>query len=640
MAILPSRISFLRFKMSASIIRSTLLIAAVAGSLACWIWGHTGEILLDFGGQLYIAWQVSIGKVLYRDVSSVYGPLSPCLNAIVMKLFGPSLNVILTANLIILGFITAILYFLLRAMSSTFSTTVATIFFLSVFALSAPTRLANYNFLTPYAHEMTHGFLLCLAAIACIEWFSHKQTLLPVFAGGLLTGLAFLTKPEIFLGCAAAFYLGLLAVVWTQRSKSFGRILAAALIALALPPVIALLFFSTGMPLKAAFSSVIGGWQFINQPFVVSSNFYKGSFGTDEPLRNLRLMLQYTALYSLLAAGLASISIACRLHSQSLVHGLGILFAVLTFFLITAIGDHFDSFWSDIARGLPLFAMFVVTATSLKVLKRIPHPGLQFPFAVLSLAFLAKIILFTRTYHYGFVLAAPCGMLAVVAMLDWLPHWVARKGGSATIARIGACGIFAAIIFHNLILTRQTIRERTLLVPLALGGATWTRPSDAASIDAIKWLSTTNATVAVIPDASGINYAAARPNSIPFIELNPIGLMIYGQSRIVAAFNQNPPDYILLMKFPEDAFSAHLFGEDYGLQLFAWISAHYRVAGLFLNGDHPIQMLEKKSSPYALLYPSINYSSPAHPAPPPLPTNAPNSSPNSSGTIPPRSHLP
>ena len=596
MAIPSPRDGFKGRQTIGGIMCSAALITAVGGSLAWWIWGRTGEILLDFGGQLYIAWQISSGKVLYRDVASVYGPLSPCLNAALMKIFGPSLNVVLTANLIVLSVTISVLYFLLRNMSGALAATGAVICFLCIFALSAPTKLTNYNFLTPYAHEMTHGFLLCLAAIACIEWFFRKQTVLSVFTGGLLSGLAFLTKPEIFLGCASAFSCGIAAVLWIRRSKSIVRILFTAATAVAIPPLASLLYFLTVMPARDAFNGVLGGWQFVNQPFVLSSNFYKGSFGTDEPVKNLRLMLQYAWLYALLAAILTLISLSCGSRGRRITRVLGSLLGIAGFFLVTSLGNHFDSFWADIARGLPLFAIFIIAITAVRVVKRRSQPILQFPFAVLSIVFLAKIILFARTYHYGFVLAAPCGMLAVVAMLDWFPQWIERKGGSASVARIGAAGIFAAIILHSLILTRQVIGERTLPVPLAMGGSTWTRQSDGASVDAIKWLSTTTATVSVIPDAAGINYASGRPNSVPFTELNPLGLAMYGQSRIVSVFDQNPPCYIVLMKSPEDAFGAHLFGEDYGLQLFAWISDHYHVVGLFLTGNHPIQLLERKSS--------------------------------------------
>ena len=161
---------------------SITLITATALSLTYWLWSRTGEIILDFGNELYTAWQLSQGKTLYRDVAYLYGPLSPTLNAAVMRFFGPSLATILIANLIILILTTALLYRLLTFMASSLAATTATIFFLCIFALSAPTRLTNYNFLTPYAHQITHGFLLCLAAIWCVDWFYRRRSRLRGYA--------------------------------------------------------------------------------------------------------------------------------------------------------------------------------------------------------------------------------------------------------------------------------------------------------------------------------------------------------------------------------------------------------------------------------------------------------------------------
>src|SRR5579872_6330271 len=71
-----------------------ILISSVGIFLCYSIWGKTGEMLLDFGNEQYIAWQISQGKVLFSDVSCLYGPLSPNLNAIVMRMAGTQFNTI------------------------------------------------------------------------------------------------------------------------------------------------------------------------------------------------------------------------------------------------------------------------------------------------------------------------------------------------------------------------------------------------------------------------------------------------------------------------------------------------------------------------------------------------------------------
>jgi hypothetical protein len=418
--------------------------------------------------------------------------------------------------------------------------------------------------------------------------------------GGLLTGAAFLTKPEIFLGGAATWIMGLAAILWLDRNKHrIARVVVSSFLAALVPPLGFLIFYALHMPFHTALDGILGGWQFVGKPFVVATPFYRGDLGTDQPIRNLVRMFQYAGLYLTAAALLASCAILGNKlvkQNRSATIALGILLGATLFFLVTEAGNHFESFWLDAACGFPLFAAFAVVLSALRIIKsRADGRGkseavIQWSLCVLSFVFMAKIFLNARMYHYGFVLCAPCAMVIVVALTDWMPAFARRRGGSAAIVRLGAMGLLAAFVVENLTLTRQNLRERTLAIPLALGGVAWTRPIDSAAVDAIKWLSSTTATAAVVPDAAGVNFAAGRPSSIPFTEMNPMTLAMFGEQNVVDAFDRHPPDYILIIEVSEDAFGARTFGRDYGKELSFWIAAHYRYAGKFSSGSHPIEL--------------------------------------------------
>src|SRR5436190_23730318 len=67
-----------------------LAIGCAMAIMLTWSWGSWPDPLIDFGRELYTPWQLSQGKVLYRDVASFYGPLSPYVNVVWFKLFGVS----------------------------------------------------------------------------------------------------------------------------------------------------------------------------------------------------------------------------------------------------------------------------------------------------------------------------------------------------------------------------------------------------------------------------------------------------------------------------------------------------------------------------------------------------------------------
>ena len=67
--------------------------AATFAGLLAWSWRKWPDPLVDFGRELYVPWQITEGQVLFRDVASLFGPLSPYLNALWFRLFGMTNNI-------------------------------------------------------------------------------------------------------------------------------------------------------------------------------------------------------------------------------------------------------------------------------------------------------------------------------------------------------------------------------------------------------------------------------------------------------------------------------------------------------------------------------------------------------------------
>jgi hypothetical protein len=54
-------------------------VMAAAGAIMLHIsWGKWGDFIVDYGREMYIPWQLSEGKILYRDIYvNQYGPFAP-----------------------------------------------------------------------------------------------------------------------------------------------------------------------------------------------------------------------------------------------------------------------------------------------------------------------------------------------------------------------------------------------------------------------------------------------------------------------------------------------------------------------------------------------------------------------------------
>src|SRR5271168_1422209 len=87
-------------------------LAAVFCGMARWSWRKWPDVMVDFGDQLYAPWQICRGKVLYRDIAYIIGPLSQYFNALLFKVFGVSLSTLVFSNLCILALLILFIYYL------------------------------------------------------------------------------------------------------------------------------------------------------------------------------------------------------------------------------------------------------------------------------------------------------------------------------------------------------------------------------------------------------------------------------------------------------------------------------------------------------------------------------------------------
>jgi hypothetical protein len=72
--------------------------------LTVWSWRKGADILVDFGLQLYLPWQIASGKLLYRDVAYLPGgPFSQYFNATLFKFFGASLTIFSRSSIFVLS---------------------------------------------------------------------------------------------------------------------------------------------------------------------------------------------------------------------------------------------------------------------------------------------------------------------------------------------------------------------------------------------------------------------------------------------------------------------------------------------------------------------------------------------------------
>src|SRR6185295_9845670 len=288
------------------------------------------------------------------------------------RICGVGLRTLAVANLVLLALTTALLHALLRrAGAGRLAAGAAALVFLCVFGFGHLILSGSFNFVCPYAHEATHGFLLALGALTCAlraadETNAARVSRLPL-ASGLLCGLAFLTKPESFaaglVACALALWLG--ARGWTRSAWIASA--GVFTFGLLLPAVLATALLARALPAEEALRGTLGSWAYLGNADLLQLRYFAWSMGLDDPGDHLRRMA--VACGRLLMVLGPAAGAAWALRGRTLARWTIPAAGLLT---LAALAPFWRArWWFEIARPLPLWTLGVLIGAAV-ALRRSP----------------------------------------------------------------------------------------------------------------------------------------------------------------------------------------------------------------------------------------------------------------------------
>lgn len=554
---------------------------ALGVALLAWTWGKWADVLIDFGGELYVAWRLREGDVLYRDLAYFTGPLSPYLNSLWFRCFGTSVMTLVIANLALLALTTTLLYRLSVALANRFAATVACALFLALCALAAHQGAGNYNFVCPYSHEMTHATLLSLAALTALRRWLARASFVSASVLGLCAGCVFLTKVEFTLALCVALVAGLLSapVALAVRMRALASVCATALI----PIAIAFALLAAAMPARDALRGVLGAWVYVADERVGGFPLYRVAMG----LFPLEHHLTRVALWSVatLAIVAAAARVALRAHTLA---SLALAVGVLASTIAAAIwADAFDAFYP-----LTLYAL-AITLVHLREHRSDPQAPLKLAFAVFALLLLVRIAFNVRVQFYGFALAAPALVLVALALCAWIPERIRRAQGDPRVFQAFACTLLALVIAGHWIAMQRGFEMRTGAVGTGSDAlvADPRGPFLERAREQIEKHSSPDDTLLVLPEGAMLNYLARRRAPSRYFNFMPPEMAMFGEGAVLASLAAAPPDLVVLVHRDTLEYGLPYFGRDYARELLAWIKREYQPISLdgVVPGQKPLE---------------------------------------------------
>jgi hypothetical protein len=518
---------------------------ALVTSWRCW-----PDPIIDVGHQLYTAWRLGEGAMLYRDVNYLYGPLSPHINALLFRVFGAGMMVLVWTNLAIYAGILTLAYRLFRAAYGVLGAFSACAVFVWVFSFNQLVPVGNYTYALPYAHESSHGILITLAITGiAARWTSRNaRRVQQACVLGLLCGLTVVLKPEFMLVGALVVGAATLLRIVRKRSLSFGEVIGFGLAASG-PMTFFTLWFWRRLPFSAALRSANQAWWTILVSRV-HTQIWDTFLGTDAPLHNLTSLLTATTI---LGAGMGAMWLGARRMSRG-VPSAGML-VLLPCGLAVGLCD-----WMQIGWSLPLTLVAIVVLRTIQALRAssAAEPGgeariLGLLLATAALALLVRMFLHPRVYHYGFYQAALAAMVVVAEIVGVLRRAV-NQHRAASLVTLASTGLVLLAACSGIFLRSHSLyAQRTFPVGIGRDQFLTFAPEREASgflvekvVEELRLRPAHDRTL-VVPEGLMINYLARRQSPLAEWIFADLSLASGAETRLVAKLATHPPESVVLI---------------------------------------------------------------------------------------------
>jgi hypothetical protein len=511
------------------------------------------------------------GQRLYREIYLQYGPLSPYLLALGARVFGLS-----AIYLILSGWVAAIACGLLllrlarRLLAPLERLAVAGLLLpLSVFGPGiSPLVLA-------YAPASVHALAFSLGALLMLDNPGERGRVRSQLAG-LAAGLALCAKPEI--GVAALLSLcGYLFFVRAPWSRLF--------------------WVLAGFGVATAMGLAFVVWSAPDPTAWRRSHLWPLALGVPEPWRNLfRILMGVSdpdwvlfvraSTWTVMAVLVPIVAAGLLLARERVGRGWLPVAALALVVAAWWLGEGYlltNRFWPACLSMLVSLSVGVWSVAD----RRLPLQRRALLFAVSSFA----VFNGARSAFSTDLLGPYAKVSQFNASLTWVlfacllvPSILTASEKSRKTVRTLVAVLLVIVSWREAFLSASHLSPPSV-VPFATGsGTVWVVPSMARFLTAVQKEVRPAETAAILPEINAVDVLFGLRDQSPWLTHVPGWLDDEAESVLIHAFEQRPPDVVVLFNRPTWLFRKAPFGRGYGLRLSRWIADRYRAVCILPEG--------------------------------------------------------
>ena len=562
-------------------------------------WLRWGNLIIDTFSDPWVAYKISQGKVLYRDIYYLFGLLPPYFLSFLYSTFGTNLNCLVFTGIFILLVSSVLIYRICRFFLSQGFSTLVVLNFLFVFALGSYSHSAIFNFILPYNLASTFWLMFTLLGLYFAIKFIMKDNIKNLLFWAISIYLSFLSRLSmtliIWLGSIFMFMI----YGYLKKKKKLS-LFAWGVLPFLLAGLTYFIFLYCNdafagfkdSSLRAINLSGRSNWEtFINGV----SNF---SFNLPLVFKSFLSQAAAISLIYLFCWLLASLKIRFKLGiSNLLIHSLSGLAAIVAGVWLLNYHFYFYNF-----RLMPLLLILLALIYFFKAFFNKSTDGRKdfalFFLASISLILLVRIILRVSPHRYGFYLAVPGLICYYVFFVETIPLvWkkifkVSQGGKRYYLTALTILFVLLAIPFIR-VNFRAYGAKNCLAISERGKFRSFCDIQAKRFWQAVHYLSNStprDSKVVVFPEGIGINFFSLRDNPLRYFNFVPTLTAKIGQAKIIRQMEDKGVDYVVVLQRETSEHGYPAFGKDYCQQLYSWIINNYELRKQF--GPYPFSSKE------------------------------------------------
>ena len=504
--------------------------------------GHYQGILIDFGREVYYPQRILQGKILYKDLFNIYGPLAYQINAVLYKFFGAKLSTLYGAGVLCSLLTVSGIFLIAKKFLSEFLS-----FGIGLFSLAVGvTTSVIFNFHFPYSWAVLYGLVAFLFSLYFLLNFCDDKNSTNLCISSFLAGICITYKYDFIL-------YGIIVLFLIIKEKNFKALLSF----LSVPFISFGILFIQGLRL-----SDLANFLIVIKAMAKSKTltyFYQNSgiyFHPKALVTDFLLFLKFVIPFS---AILASVS----LFNRNKIGSISLQIFGWVTFLWFFTGKYQIAF-GFLPLVLLIFALFSYKKFDFKL----------FILVLSALAAGAKVfwVLILQSYGNYYV------SIILIAFLALLFTYLPKKLEKVVAIYVIIAGLFIFISnFSALSLPQYKITTEK--------GTIYTQKSIAGSTNQlINFLKNQSGNAVIFPEGMSVNFLSNTISDDYYNSLLPLYVETFTEEKIINHYRENLPEYVIFNNLNMKDYYFKYICEDYALDFCRFVKDNYEMDKIIDNG--------------------------------------------------------